>query len=107
MPWALAPDPWPWLQLMAAVVVMELSTELVHDCGDAGVSVLLGLSMDELDSRQRHTPHLKHHGQHSSLFEMGAENGDYPTRKQLPFTSFGRVRAGKKSTAGSQSTPIS
>lgn len=45
----------------ASVVVAQLASDLARGSGDGGVAVLLGLSLDELDSKQRQSLHSDHH----------------------------------------------
>ncbi|KAK3911608.1 Putative KilA-N domain-containing protein R878 [Frankliniella fusca] len=72
----------------SGVVVAQLGAELARGAGDGGVAVLLGLSLDELDSRQRHTLHSdKHDHDHDQLLQALADPGDRPPH---PFDTYVR-----------------
>ncbi|XP_034232041.1 uncharacterized protein LOC117640003 [Thrips palmi] len=61
----------------STVVVAQLASELARGTGDGGVAVLLGLSLDELDSKQRHSLHRDHHDHHGP-FKDGVDAEPQP-----------------------------
>lgn len=64
--------------LTASVVMTQLAAELARGRGHGGVAVLLGLSLDELDSRQRHVPHHEHHDRAHPVPAIGAGDVSEP-----------------------------
>lgn len=74
--------------VMSGLVVTQLSTELARGSGDGGVAVLLGLSLDELDSRQRQSMHSDQHDHGHDQLLLGLAHPS--SRGRQPFDHYVR-----------------